>query len=397
MANRTLIVMRSFFAHRVGALSRVAAELALRMNEQGHETHILTDSDGGPANRDWFGRELTVHTVPRTGVLRTYREFAAFAETNRYDRVFLHTSVFGLVLFALSLGFRFAPRLDVLVYTRKPRLSDFSGIRGREFFSHFRRIFFRNFIFGFFLPERVVARALGLAMCVFVPGRALHAHYSRLHDRVLSLAFGMDNRFVARAEHAAAPPLVREMEAFKTEGRVILAHSGLATPFRGWEYAVRLFRRLNRPDAVLYLLLYADEGEHIGPGEIKRARRLCHGENIRVVTEPLPELGDVFSKVDIALYYYRYAGDIPECPLTLNELQKGGAVVLSNRVSGIGDMLFDFLPVLSGDEDRDAAKLGRVVDGVKDYRERIVRRLESGEFPTWEQCAERVTRCHDQE
>ncbi|RKZ50768.1 MAG: hypothetical protein DRR16_12005 [Candidatus Parabeggiatoa sp. nov. 3] len=377
---KVLIISRYFFSTRIAALSRITIEIALELEQRGIEVEILTDNETTETNKP-IAEKFKVHSLQSSNFIQTYKSIIAFCNNHNYDNVIFLTSIVGLFTFNLATKFRYPDNFSLLIFTQKPRFKDFSHIKPKEFFTYFKRIFLRNYVFGFFIPSFALPSMLGNAKQVFFPSQNLWQEYNKFANNLCYLPLGTNNRYeIKQNQDDIINGIVSKIIYWKKQGKKILIHSGLATPFRGAQYITQLLNQLNRDDYKLYLFLYTDKDENIE--QINQLKSLSN-PNIELIDTPIIDIENIFKVCDVALYYYRYIGDIPECPLTLNELQNSGVIVCSNsNIGGINDMIPQDIPRLTGNTKTDVSILDDILTNVVRYKN-ILKRYNLEQANKW--------------
>ena len=380
----TLIIVRSFFSKRVSALSRVALEIASALNKKGHSVEILTDITSGQKNKKHLDFHLPIKSMQNFGIFKTYREFLKYFKINNFQNLFLHTSLIGLIFFSIAnfRNFNQLKNITILIYNYKPQINDFKQIRPKEYLLYWKRIFLRNFFYGAFVPKFILRFLLKKFKHIYTPSERLTRIYSNYTKNVSTLNYGINNK-LGSVKTSEENKLLDDIKAYKKSGTTVMVHAGLATPFRGWKYATSLVSNINNQNIILYLLLYADSDEGISEIDINLAKKIAKNSNNKIilVTEPVINIDKILSYVDIAIYQYRYIGDIPECPLTINELQNQGVIVFSNRLGGLSDMIPSEIPILSGDMNQDLKTLCAIINDLVSFKVLLKNNVEPYSWP----------------
>jgi len=330
-------VMRSFYSKRIAALSRTVLELAVRIQRDGHQVVIITD---GRTEKEEQVNGLTVRQCETHGLTRTFRDLLDRAQLNN-DLIYFHCSLLGAVLSRSAIK-NVRTRLWIHLYTAKASFEDLEQIRFGEYFNLYKRLFTRNYFFSLLVPQIFIGRTLQNVEGLIVPSYRLKQFYTRWMDpeKISVLIPGCDNEVYQQSD--AGDELLRAELAAWSEGKRVILHAGLASPLRGVEDVLRVFAMLRQRDEsfVLLLMLYTDDGEGIGEemlASVRQAVSELPSNSVNLITQPVKNAFDLFYVADVALYRYRYTGDIPECPLTLLELMGRGVPVITNEIGALSE------------------------------------------------------------
>ncbi len=357
---RIAFVMRSFYSKRIAALSRTVLELAVRMQRDGHQVVIITDGDT-EKEEQVYG--LTVRQCQTNGLIRTFRDLLDRAQVDN-DLIYFHCSLLGAVLSRSAIK-NVKTRLWIHLYTAKASFEDLEQIRFDEYFKLYKRLFTRNYFFSLFVPRTFIRRTLQQVEGLVVPSKRLKQFYERWMEpeKISVLIPGCDNEVYQQDD--AGDELLRTELAAWSEGKQVILHAGLASPLRGVEDVLRVFTMLRQREErfVLLLMLYTDDGEGIGEEMLLAVRQTVSElppNSVKLITEPVKNVFDLFSVADVALYRYRYTGDIPECPLTLLELMGKGVPVITNEIGALSEYVPEEGLLKTWDDSTAAARIQEI-------------------------------------
>lgn len=355
MEKRVAIIVRSFYSKRIAALARVVLEIGLRLSKERVQVDIITN---GSTYKKEKIKEINVIQLESSGTIKPFREMIECTKKSNYQQVHLHASLFGLALSYPYLktieGKKFA-----FLYTSKAKIRDFSKIKPFEFLLLWKRIFLRNFFYSLFLPNVLIKKSLNAFDKVFVPSMRIKTSispYLKSPENIEVIYPGANN--IYESEIPISKDTFFDDFLLKTEGKKVIIHSGLASPFRGMFETIEVFKHIYTKDQsfLMVFMVYSDQGENIPQLLIeklkKKAARELQKNSYLIIDTPVKNINEYLKRAKAAFFNYRYIGDIPECPLTIIEIMGMGVPVFVNNFMAIPEYVNKELLVDTDEKDK---------------------------------------------
>jgi len=325
------IVLNHFYSGKksASAIARCGLEIAKRT-----DSIILTN---GKYEGEKIVEGIKVYQIKGEGI-NSFKRMAEKLEKLRGEKISEIFFVGGIIGAICSVKYFKKLGLPIILnlYSYKARLRDYKSLYLKDFFLNFRRIFRHYFFYTLFIPEFVIKKYFSdraVKEIIVASDRLKKIYEEKLGRRIYKIPPGVDLKRFRKKK----VDLLRKKMGFDKKDKIIL-YSGLSSFLRGIDNLIYVFKKLDAGKTKVLLTIYSEKGDSVPFKNIEKIKKMVGGrKDVKIITKPLENIEDYYNLADLAVFMYRFAGDIPECPLTMIEFMACEKPVIAGDVGAIGE------------------------------------------------------------
>ena len=376
------IIVNEFNTKQIAALIRASLEIAKILKNE-YDVKILSSyhkiNNEAIINKEVEG--ITVKFYPSSNFYKSINK-DYFENNNKEDHIFIFfQNLLGMVRTSYIIKNWKKSKLIFFLFSSKANLRDLLTFKASDILKSTKRLIIHILFSGFFIPDIVIRRTiirLNVSL-IFCQSKLSTNKMKEVCEKILGkvniIFFRPPALFEGLSETMKENSECHREQFNISKNDFVILHSGLGSLLRGVDYVVEIFeevkKRNNKKNIKLFIAIFHTNKSGTNRKYIENLKNRLknkYPEDVIFIDYPYREIEKIYSCADLAIFPYRLYTDIPDCPLTVVELEKLKVPVLVTNIGPIGEYIPNEKFIIDYNIKSDTEKIIKLINNHDHYK-----------------------------